>query len=69
MTIETKFNVGDEVLYLMNNEVTKDQVLKINITVEQTGEVKKEYYCNKYPRVELSEKRLFATKQELIESL
>ena len=70
MTIETKYNIGDEVFLLIRNKVERYPIVDIRIDVNykrtntgyrlQTQAGHTEYY---------SEDELFPTKEELLKSL
>lgn len=71
MKIETKFNLDDEVFVIWENEVRPVVVISIGIRVScvptkimYTTQSIKTGAINTFP-----EERLFATKQELIDSL
>ena len=76
MTIETKFNVGDTAFVLYENRIYEVTVTGIsyfteynNIWRRLTSEIN---YRIKFPaggETKLAESRLFATKQDLLESL
>ena len=74
MKIETKFNIGDEVWFILNNKVNCSKISKI--AVEFTNKDNYYYYHFEYdpPRSPtlcnyFSIKNVFATKQELLDSL
>jgi len=75
MKIETKFNVGDVVWFWVHNnpfdQITKDKIVRINITIEQ-GSIVTEYHMNKnYVIINLNSEKdlMFKTKTELINAL
>lgn len=75
MEIKTKFNVGDEVFYLKDNIVQCKPIDSITIRVYPNDEIVivydfivcKQEFRNVYEGK--NEKQVFATKQELLESL
>ena len=72
MTIQTKFNVGDEAFFMEDNKVVVSTVTGITIYVAEEGTfctpvVRTFYSLVRYSSVE--DKILFTTKQELLESL
>ena len=66
MTVETKFNIGDEVWFMYKLKPICERVTSLTI-----------YTCNKLvieyffevPFVFIREEKLFSTKQELLDSL
>ena len=71
MTIETKYNIGDEVWFMFVNKPIKGTVAKIDVDIAKTGDRYIEHY-----KVEVSDvwyckigQLLFPTKEELIKSL
>lgn len=71
MTIETKFNVGDEVWFMHANKPIKGCVLRMDIAVARKGDGYSEDY-----EVEVdgffhyqNYQSLFPTKEELLKSL
>ena len=66
MTIETKFNIGDEVWFMYKLEPIFAKVTSFTIYVDKTIVV--EYFFEKYFEFK-REKYLFRTKQELLDSL
>lgn len=71
MTIETKFNIGDEVWFMFLNKPIKGTVAKIDIDIAKTGD----WYIEHY-KVEVDGcwhckigQSLYPTKEELIKSL
>lgn len=70
MTIETKFNLGDKVFVLHNDRIHQVEVISLCAFTE-IHDVKINYDVMFHAggTAKFSEKRLFATKQELIESL
>lgn len=72
MQIETKFNVDEEVFIMFQNKVQKSKIYWIDIRVYSEGISIKydirtvpEGYCDG----QIPENRIFATKQELLNSL
>lgn len=62
MTIETKFNIGDEVWFMINNKAERGI---IETADEYSAMVKRRKQTTRCFRIE----RIFKTKEELIESL
>ena len=77
MTIETKYNIGDEVWCILDNEVQHCEIIDIDITI--AGK-----YCNAKDRFEsvikmveykvsyghiVAEYKLYPTKEDLLKSL
>ena len=71
MTIETKFNVGDEVWFMENNKPNKGSVVKIDIDRARTGDWYIEHYKVKHGNDQICHigQSLFPTKEELLKSL
>lgn len=70
MKIETKFNVGDKVFVIWENKVYRAIVIDIDIRVSRLP--MKIIYQVQFETagiIGFHEERLFATKQELIDSL
>lgn len=70
MTIETKYNIGDEVWFLSYNSPRKARICGMSIYVTNSGEItliysltEKDVYWHK------QEQDLFPTKEELLKSL
>ena len=70
MTIETKYNIGDEVWFMPFGNPKKGVIKTITIGVLGDGDVKLKYFVEKsglgYHRFESD---LFPTKEELLKSL
>ena len=71
MTIETKYNIGDEVWFMDKNMPTKGVVVKLDVDIARSGD----WYIEHY-KVEVVGfiyckigQHLFPTKEELIKSL
>ena len=67
MTIETKFNIGDEVWFMYENRPMSMRVMHIELYIS-CNKVKRQY-IDKYGSYRVSEHKLFRTKQELLDSL
>ena len=67
MTIETKYNIGDEVWYKGFEEPFHDGISNIRIDVDCLGEIHIEYEL--WNDVTKEECQLFPTKEELLKSL
>lgn len=71
MTIETKFNIGDEVWYLYNNKVSSGKIETIRAkvsTIERFNFIHY-YIISSTESLTLEEKSVFSSKEELIKSL
>ena len=66
MKIETKIDVGEEIFFMMHNEVVQSKITYITVNISKDG-VDTEYSCEK--AVNLKEYKVFLTKQELLNSL
>lgn len=71
MTIETKYNIGDEVWFMDWNVPTKGIVVKLDIDIARTGDWYIEHYKVEtrgfiIPRIG---QHIFPTKEELLKSL
>ena len=65
MTIETKYNIGDEVWFMFVGNAIKSKVLNISNINGQTL-----YHCSFYlTTATFREDKLFPTKEELLKSL
>ena len=74
MTIETKFNIKDHAYVLIENKVKYVDIYKIIIDVDYRYNINIRYVIgyfsgNEFTKGEVSENRLFPTKEELIKSL
>lgn len=74
MTIETKYNIGDEVWLMYENRAVAAQVISMKVTVEELmfGTIIKNIYYrikNQHFDREISEHRIYASKEELLKSL
>lgn len=67
MTIETKYNIGDEVWFICSNLVQTSTVRKIRPIINRDNNLIY-YYVDGLP-YEYSETKLFPTKAELLKSL
>lgn len=75
MKVETKFNVGDNVYYIHNNQIQQSTVNNISINIErdidndsvvQTANI---IYLVGYKNYEKKEDALFATPEDLFKAL
>lgn len=69
MTIETKYKIGQTIYYMLNNKVESNPIICISISVTLGG--KTIYYVVK-PQdntLSLHESNVFASKQEILNSL
>lgn len=70
MTIKTKFNVGDIVYFIWNNQVCNAPITAINIQITKTHGMKIKYTISyKDLTASLCDSSMFLTKSELIKSL
>lgn len=74
MTIETKYDIGDEVWLMYDNMAITAQVIEMNveIRVNYLSVVTANCYCKiKCPHFtrEIHDSRIFPTKEELLKSL
>lgn len=74
MTIETKYNIGDEVWLMYENKAITARVLDMNVEIREhiMGDVFASCYCKiKCPHFtrEIHDSHLFPTKEELLKSL
>lgn len=67
MTIETKYNIGDEVWYKGFKEIFHDRIFNIRIDVDSLGEI--HIYYDLWDDVTKDECKLFPTQEELLKSL
>ena len=70
MTIETKYNIGDEVWFILGATAKKGEVLEITFT--KIEDILTGYYYNVSvgtSHASFYEKQLFPTKEELLKSL
>ena len=72
MKIETKFDIGDNVFLLVENKVNTAEVITAHVRISRNTYnvdiVEIHYVVTDISRI-ISEKDLFATKQELLDSL
>ena len=70
MTIETKYNIGDEVWFDVNFNPNKGKIIRIEVTIFQDKGYIPRYTmkCDGYIIKEF-EHNLFPTKEELLKSL
>ena len=70
MTIETKYNLGQKVFFLLNNKVECYPIVKIEVEVDG-GDMSVNYTLhNSLGRIKpIREELLFPTKEELLKSL
>ena len=74
MTIETKYNIGDEVWLMYENKAVSAQVISMKIVVEELmfGTIIVSIYYrikNRHLDREISELHIYASKVELLKSL
>ena len=72
MTIETKYNIGDEVWFMSDNEICNAKITAIHAHNDDTG-LYITYSCDDTPVGQalntLFERCFFPTKEELLKSL
>lgn len=66
MTIETKYNPGDEVYIITNNSIKKDKIIYIDIVRSDGGYIDHTLYSLLNYSIKCSEKTLFSTKEDAI---
>lgn len=79
MIIQTKYNIGDKVYFIYENEVASDTIWRIHVRPISDGKDINIYYDLRTKRrigksadvfqVELKESKLFPSKQDLLNSL
>ena len=69
MTIETKYNIGDEVQFENRGRHYKAKIGIIKIEAWRGGQLIRYHINNNGVAVELREECLFSTKEELLKSL
>lgn len=70
MKIETKFNVGDNVYFMVNDKIANRPISVINIIVRSSVSTLYTIYLENNPSPKVfSESQLFASKAELLETL
>ena len=71
MTIETKYNIGDEVWFYHHKKIMKSRVRSINLLVRKddisASYLMEDMWTDQY--IVLYEESLFPTKEELLKSL
>ena len=68
-TIRTKFLVGDTVWRIRNMRAEQTNVCRLNINITSKGTEVVYYIVNSLGEASILESNIFATKQELLESL
>lgn len=71
MTIETKFDIGQEVWFMAYNKPNKGSIVKIDIDIAKSGDWYIEHYKVKSDKDEICRvgQSLFPTKEELLKNL
>lgn len=74
MTIETKYDIGDEVWLMYENKAITAQVIEMNVEIRVNimSDVSANCYCKiKSPHFtrEIHDSHIFPTKEELLKSL
>ena len=71
MEFRTKFNPGEEVWFMQDNRPQKMQIEVVSVGATEHFRYKTEYYMHtgSISKLKKYENEIFATKQELIESL
>ena len=69
MTVETKFNIRDTVWYIYNNKICSSMISSIRVGIKEYGT--SVIYCvpTLNGSIDLEEKLIFSSKEELIKSL
>lgn len=68
-TIRTKFLVGDTVWRIRNMKAERTTICRIAVNITKDGVDTTFYIANSLGEASISEDNIFATKQELLESL
>ena len=68
MKIETKLSCGDNAWFMLDNRPQKDKIVKVEIICLPDEDIKVFYFIGMLLK-ELHESLVFATKQELLNSL
>lgn len=71
MKVESKFDIGDTVFYILNNKVNSGMITLVNISVKEsfnTTYTDVLYRVNNQD-IDYREEKLFPTKEELLKSL
>ena len=69
MIIKTKYNIGEEVWFMEENEPTSDVILSIEINLYKGKQFIEYLFANDSYPYGLNESELFSTKEELLKSL
>lgn len=69
MTIETKYNIGDEVWYKSSKEIFQDTICEIKVNIDCFGEAYIHYKLWDTPDVLKEENDIYPTKEELLKNL
>ena len=70
MTIETKYNIGDEVWFMNDGEPTSERIVRIDVErYEQKQYVEYTVVLSDVILTSFYEQELFPTKEELLKSL
>ena len=74
MTIETRYDIGDEVWLMYDNMAITAQIIEMNVEIRENylRDVNANCYCKiKCPHFtrEIHDSRIFPTKEELLKSL
>ena len=70
MTIETKYNIGDEVWFMNDGEPTSERIVRIDVErYEQKQYVEYTVVLSDVILTSFYEQELFPTKEELLNSL
>ena len=64
----TKYNIGDKVWLISDNQAVRSDITRIIISVESQDKCMVTYSLH-YSDVEIPEDQLFSTKEELLKSL
>lgn len=69
MTIETKYNIGDEVWFQDHEQPLRREIVGIEIEIYAKKTFVKYVFCEDGFAYEMHEQDLFPTKEELLKSL
>ena len=64
----TKFNIGDKVWLIIDNQALRSDITRVIISVESPDNYEVSYSLH-YRDTEIPEEQLFSTKEELLKSL
>ena len=67
MTVNTKFNIGDQVWYMSDNRPNESDITGLSISINESGRPTIEYTLHFNEKI--GEAYLFSSKEELIAAL